>query len=46
MARALLWLVPVLHCIFAIYVFGNTDIFYEFDQVSDFTGGVSVDSGN
>lgn len=29
LARTIMWFVPILHCVFALYIFGNTQIFFE-----------------
>lgn len=35
MVRNILFLVPFLHTIFSIYIYGNTDIFFEISYIDD-----------
>lgn len=32
LARAILYILPIIHCIFALYIYGNTQIFFELDN--------------
>lgn len=35
MVRNILYLVPFIHTIFSIYIYGNTDIFFEISYIDD-----------
>ncbi|EAR88902.2 transmembrane protein, putative (macronuclear) [Tetrahymena thermophila SB210] len=44
MARTMLYLVPFLHTIFSIYIYGNTDIFFEIQYLNE--SFIDVSSSN